>query len=359
MNKIFFFFKTKDVVVQEVDKGSNRDSNARSGEDQEPITALARAAEDLDLDVINSGNKDNDRSVTAREERRRKKELRRRARKQRRRKRKELEKLSRSHGRNHLIGLRRITQVMTPQPPVGRRRPARKLTLLELGPNYGLVTATPSQPSSWSSSTSSTGQVFISRSDVPAEVRRPAGRTAARGKAARRGYLEVRGRGVTRYDPDRGSDTPIWLMDELLNQGDEARRAERRRHRRRNHHNYRGSSRGGYRENRSRKPTISISVRNIPASSSRLTPARSPSSANSINDSNSRNSRYSYNQSYRPRDRAHTYGKHLASSNLADTPTLPQNGTAGNSMKKPYYDRLKLFDLLEDPKKKMKLEQQK
>ncbi|RUS86923.1 hypothetical protein EGW08_005328 [Elysia chlorotica] len=339
--------REEDVVVQEGDNGDNRDNENSSGDgNREPVTALARAAEDLDLDVSDSSirnNNSNNRSVTTRDqeaERRRRKELRRKTRKERRRRRKELEKLRRSNSRNHVISWMRGNPVTTtPRPPPRRRRPSRKLTVLELGPNYGLVTASPSQPSSWSSSTSSTGRVVISRSDDVGEARRPAER-----ESDRRAYLEARGRGVTRYDPDRGEDRPIWLMDELLKQKD--RRDARRRQRRRNRQNRQGGGSSSW-----KKPEITITVHSFPTSSRLPRMRLSDSSANrnnNVNDNSSRNG-ISLNQSYRPIDSLTTDRGHVMSGNLADAPTVSQDAQMNNaSLKKPYYDKLKLFDILEE-----------
>ncbi|GFR62798.1 Kunitz-type serine protease inhibitor [Elysia marginata] len=346
-----------DVIVQE----GGKDDDSTSEDGGEPITAPARAAQDLDLDVTNSRNGKNNREAKTKadlaEEKRRRKELRRKARKERRRRKKELEKRRRASRRNHVISWRRSVQVTTPRPPVGIRRPSRKLTLLELGPNYGLVTASPSQPASWSSSASSSGRVVISTSDDQAGARGSSGR--ARDS---RGYLEARGRGVTRYDPDRGKDRPIWLMDELLKQ-DEARRAERRRRRRRNRHNRRRGGDGRrtvYREGASKEPPkITITVRSYPTSS-RLPPSRSSvsrgNSHSRSSSSSSRTPRYSYNQSQRPRDSPYSSASHVRPDNLADAPTSSEDTPTGGgpAKKKQYYDKIELFNILEDRKDTMK-----
>ena len=393
--------QSTDVVIEERSRGSNQVDGSRNEGGREPITAPARAGEDLDLDIGSSAVSQVDRA----EEKRRRKEARRKARRERRRRRKDLEKLWRANNRRRNrgnAGGRRgpvTVQVTTPRPSVGRRRPSRKLTALELGPNYGLVTASsPSLPASWSASTSSSGRVVISRSEHDGHMTRG---------GVYRGNQAARGRAMTRYDPDGGKDTPIWLMDELLNQNAERRRpVQRRRRRRHNRQNHRGRYRDGPSGGSSKKPTVTISVRSYPTSSrlpdtsstkhsryyptssrlpdtsstkhsryyptssrlpdtsstkhSRYYPTSSrlpdtsstkhsryyPTSSRLPDTSSTKHSRYEHNQHYRPRDSPHTGGSSSQTSgDLVDSPSV-----AGAPMKKPYYDKLHLFNILEDQK---------
>ncbi|GFO07961.1 kunitz-type serine protease inhibitor [Plakobranchus ocellatus] len=340
---------SRDVVVEEGGRGDNQVDDSMNEGGREPITAPARAAEDIDL-VITSGDGVSTKIVDPVEERKRRREQRRRERKERRRRRKELEKIWRSNRRNEVISRRKAGQT-SPRPPAKRRQPKRKLTALELGPNYGLATSSPSSSSSsWSSSTSPTGRFIMTRAEGLASISRPGPTIRDSGRS----YFEARERGGTRYDPDHGEDVPIWLMDDLLKQQDSNRTQHRRRHR--NHHSDRAdntkSDRNMRREgdnissrNSSRRPTVTISVHSYSKSDRHLSSlVDTPSDS-----SDPKSERNRYNQRWRARELQGTSSSSSRREDLRDSPTVARPARAGAPKLKPYYDKLHLFHILEDP----------